>query len=245
MWDSPRLLNMAAGALVGLATLVFAIAGFALLARSERFPLRHVEVVGAPLQKTSKAEIQAAVQARIRGNFFATSPEELRGALEHLPWVRSASVRRIWPDTFEVELEEHVAFARWGQVAGDLQASALVNTYGEKFFGRTAETLPLLSGPEGTEGEVTRRYASFSKIAASLGAPLERLVLTARYAWQLRLANGLNIMLGRDADAAEGRLKRFVEVYEASAKGANKKNEYVDLRYPNGFAVRVADAKGI
>jgi cell division protein FtsQ len=238
MWDNPRLLNMAAGALVGVAVFVLGIAGFLLLARSERFPVREVDVVGAPLQKTSKSDIEAAVQARLRGNFFATSPDDLRGALEQLPWVRSASVRRIWPDTFEVQLEEHVAFARWG---GD----ALVDIYGEKFPGRTTQVLPQLSGPDGMESEVTKRYINFSKIAAPLGAPLERVVLTARFAWQLRLANGLNIMLGRDADAAEGRLRRFVEVFDSTAGIINKKNEYVDLRYPNGFALRVTDSKGL
>jgi cell division protein FtsQ len=95
------------------------------------------------------------------------------------------------------------------------------------------------------ESEVTKRYVNFSKIVAPLGAPLERVALTARLAWQLRLANGLNIMLGRDADAAERRLQRFVEVFDSTAKITNKKNEYVDLRYPNGFALRVADSKGI
>ena len=238
MWDNPRLLNMAAGALVGVAVFMLGIAGFLLLARSERFPVREVDVVGARLHKTSRAEIEQALRGRITGNFFATSPEDVRAALERLPWVRGASVRRIWPDRFEVELEEHVAFARWG-------SDALVNTYGEKFSGRSAEALPLLVGPEGSEGEVTRRYTSFARIVAPLGAPLERVALTARFAWQLRLANGLSIMLGRDADAAEGRLRRFVEVFASTAGIINKKNEYADLRYPNGFALRVADSKGL
>ena len=238
MWDNPRALNMVAGALFGVAVFVFAITGFLLLVRSERFPVRQVDVVGAPLQKTSRAEIEQALRGRIRGNFFATSPDDVRAALESLPWVRGASVRRIWPDSFEVGLEEHVAFARWG-------SDSLVNTYGEKFSGRSTEALPLLSGPDGTEGEVTRRYGSFAKIVAALGSPLERVVLTARFAWQLRLANGVNIMLGRDADAAEARLKRFVEVYQSTPKLAGSKNEYVDLRYPNGFALRIGDSKGI
>src|SRR5262245_6166431 len=222
---------MAAGALVGVAVFMFGIAGFLLLARSERFPVRQIDVVGEPLQKTSRADIEQAVRGRITGNFFATSPDDVRAVLESLPWVRSASVRRIWPDSFEVQLEEHVAFARWGN-------EALVNIYGERFPGRTTQALPQLSGPDGMESEVTKRYVSFSKIVASLGSPLERVALTARFAWQLRLANGLTIMLGRDADAAEGRLRRFVEVFDSTAGIINKKNEYVDLRYPNGFALR-------
>ena len=47
-------------------------------------------------------------------------------------------------------------------------------------------------------------------------------------------------MLGRDADLAEAACAgswRSIRTVEAS------KHEYVDLRYPNGFAVRVPDLK--
>jgi len=67
-------------------------------------------------------------------------------------------------------------------------------------------------------------------------------VLTARHAWQLRLGNGLHLMLGRDAELAEVRLRRFVEIYPSVEK--RKQHEYVDLRYPNGFALRVPDWNG-
>jgi cell division protein FtsQ len=236
VWDNPRLLNMAAGALVGVALLAFSVAGIWLLMRSELFPIHEIEVTTA-VQRTSKGEIQAAVSDRIRGNFFAVSPAEVRMGLERLPWVRSASVRRMWPDRLEVELEEHVALARWND-------ESLVNSYGERFFGKTEQLLPQFAGPAGTEREVTRRYRRFAQIATPLGAPLERVVLTPRFAWQLRLGSGLNIMLGRDADAAESRLRRFVEVYDGALRRAQRKHEYVDLRYPNGFALRVPESKG-
>jgi cell division protein FtsQ len=225
---------MAAGALVGVAALAFVVAGIWLLMRSAWFPIREIEVKTA-VQRTSKGEIQAVSSERIRGNFFAVSPDEVRMGLEKLPWVRSASVRRIWPDRLEVALEEHVALARWGD-------DSLVNSQGERFFGRTDQPLPQFVGPAGTEREVARRYRRFAAIAAPLGAPLERVVLTPRYAWQLRLGSGLNIMLGRDADAAESRLRRFVEVYDVALEKMRKKHEYVDLRYPSGFALRAPDS---
>jgi cell division protein FtsQ len=235
MWDNPRLLNMAAGVLVGVAALAFIVAGAWLLLRSELFPVREIEVTTA-VKKTSKQDVQAAVRGRIAGNFFAVSPAEVRMGLEKLPWVRSASVRRVWPDRLEVALEEHVALARWGD-------DALVNIYGERFSGRTGDALPLFVGPAGTEREVARRYRRFTQIVMPLGTPLERVVLTPRFAWQLRLGSGLNIMLGRDGDAAEGRLRRFVEVYELAVRKSQSKHEYVDLRYPNGFALRTPVAQ--
>ncbi|HEY6822000.1 MAG TPA: cell division protein FtsQ/DivIB, partial [Burkholderiales bacterium] len=76
---------------------------------------------------------------------------------------------------------------------------------------------------------------------APLGNPIERVVLTARFAWQLRLADGLNLMLGRDPQVAEERLRRFVGAYDATLGKIARKHEYVDLRYPNGFALRIPD----
>jgi cell division protein FtsQ len=234
VWDNPRILNMAAGVLVGIASFVFAIVGLVLLLRSPLFPVREIEVTN-PLAHTTKAEVEAAVRGRITGNFFAVSPDDLRQALEKLPWVRGASVRRVWPDRLEVAIEEHVAFARWGD-------DALVNAQGERFFGRSADLLPQLAGPVGTEREVSYRYARFAAIVAPLGK-LERVVLTRRLAWQLKLAGGLDIMLGRDGDAAEERLRKFVSVYDATLGKMPQRHDYVDLRYPNGFALRVPDPR--
>jgi cell division protein FtsQ len=237
MWDNPRLLNMLAGALVGVAVLGFAAAGLWKLLGSELFPVREVAVV-SPLQRTSKPEIHAAVRDRIGGNFFAVSPAEVRAGLEKLPWVRSASVRRVWPDRLEVALEEHQVLARWGD-------DGLINTYGERFRAQTDQALPLFVAPVGTEAEVARRYARFARTVAPLGSPLERVVLTPRLAWQLRLQSGLNLMLGRDAEAAEERLRRFVGAYELTLKSINRRHEYVDLRYPNGFALRIPELEGV
>ena len=51
-------------------------------------------------------------------------------------------------------------------------------------------------------------------------------------------------MLGRDADGAEARLARFVEAYPATLGRMARRHEYVDLRYPNGFALRVPELSG-
>ena len=228
MWDNPRLLNAAAGFLVGLAALAFGAGAAHWLAHSALFPVRTIELRTA-LTQAPRADVERTLASVGRGNFFAAPIDELRAALERLPWVRRAAVRRVWPDGLEVSIEEHVALARWA-------AGGLVNQQGERFAGQAEAELPLFSGPAGTEPEVARRYTRFSQLLAPLGSPIERLTLSARLAWELRLANGLELKLGRDADAAEARLAHFVASAEASElapRGAT-----VDLRYPNGFSVR-------
>jgi cell division protein FtsQ len=231
MWDNPRLLNLAAGVLVGLVALASTLTAVHWLLRSPLFPLRMVEL-RTPLKQASSRHVEAAIVRFAAGNFFAVSIDELRAALEKLPWVRTAAVRRVWPDRLEISIEEHVPLARWG-------ADALVNTHGERFAGASEGELPVFIGPPGTEAEVTLRYARFSQLLAPLASPLERIALSPRHAWQLRLANGLQLTLGRDAELAEQRLARFVEAYVRTPDAAERTREVVDLRYPNGFALRV------
>ena len=255
MWDNPRLLNLTANALTGFAVLLFAGAALQALLRSPLFPLRDV-VVRGELNNASREEISSALDG-IGGNFFSADLAAVRGRLEQVGWVRQVDARRVWPDRIEVRLEEHVAFARWGD-------SGYVNTFGEPFAAdmdtEEQAKLPLFAGPAGTEGELARRYRRFTELLAPLGmAPehgvLVSVVLTARHAWRLRMADGLELELGRDgAEPVEARLARFVAAYPdsigrlpSSAAGATAgavAPRHVDLRYPNGFALRVAGWKG-
>ncbi len=230
MWARASLI---AGIFAGIAALAACLGAAYWLMLPERFPVRELRISGN-LKNTTRAEIEAALP-RAAGNFFVADLAELRGAVERLPWVRRVAVRRAWPGRIEVSIEEHVALARWG--TGD-EVSALVNIQGERFVARTRESLPTLIGPAGSAAEVTRRYRRFSEIVAPLGTAVERVVLSPRHAWQLRLANGMHLMLGRDAEAAEARLRQFVEIFPKI-----KPHGYVDLRYPNGFALRVPDSK--
>jgi cell division protein FtsQ len=228
--------SLFAGILAGLVLLAGCFSALYWLLLPERFPVTRVEVKGS-LQKTTRAQIEAALP-RTATNFFVADLAEARGAVEKLPWVRRVGVRRVWPDALEISVEEHVALARWG--AGD-EMSRLVNIQGETFSAKSSEALPSFIAPGGTAAEVTRRYRRFSEIIAPLGTGVERVVLTPRHAWQLRLGNGLHLMLGRDADTAEARLVEFIKAYPSTVARVGRKHEYVDLRYPNGFAVRLPE----
>jgi cell division protein FtsQ len=238
VWDNPRLLNGVAGFLTGVATLALAIGALELLLASPLFPLREVRVLGA-LERVSREEIEAATRGRLRGNFFAVRLSEVRAGLESLPWVRSVDVRRVWPDRLEVGLQEHVALARWGE-------RELLSVEGERFAAQADAQLAVFAGPAGSERELARRYRRFAEFLAPLGAGIERVVLTPRLAWQLKLDNGLYILLGRDSSSerVEARLERFVAAYPATLARIARRHEYVDLRYPNGFALRIKDLGG-
>lgn len=239
MWDNPRQLNIAANLLFGVAALLACAASLRLLLNSPLFPVREIVVQGA-LKKAQRADLEHAARG-LGGNFFAVDLRAVRARLEQVPWVRCVEVRRVWPDRLEAVVEEHVALARWGD-------EALVNTFGERFSGKNTEELPMLAGPAGSEALVARRYRRFTELLAPLGESAEHVILSPRHAWQVKLASGLTLELGRDgAETVEARLARFVTVFPDTLGRLRRDAAHfphVDLRYPNGFALRVAGWKG-
>lgn len=248
MWDNPRQLHLAANTLVGVSLLLFAYAALQLLLRSPAFPLREVTLRAEPAN-AAKVEIEAALEG-VGGNFFAADLAAIRARLEQVPWVRRVEVRRVWPDRVEVALEEHRVLARWND-------NLLVNRHGEVFSApiddAEAKPLPLFAGPPGSEAEVARRYQRFTQLLGTLEESprpaLTAVILSARHSWQLRLSSGLQLELGRDAaEPVEARLARFVAVYPETLPRLGRRVgtdlPRVDLRYPNGFAVRVTGLKG-
>ncbi|MCZ7563380.1 MAG: cell division protein FtsQ/DivIB [Burkholderiales bacterium] len=234
MWANWRLLDGIARALFAAALALGAYFAAVAVVNSERFPLRIVRVVGEVDHVRADA-ILAHVSARLSGNFFAADLDSVRGAIEQVPWVRRAAVRRQWPDRLLVRIEEHVPVARWPD-------RRLVNTHGELFEAELERVLPRFAGPPGAELEVSARYAAFTALLAPLGTPLAEVTLSPRRAWSLRLADGMTVEVGADRppDTAETRLARFVSSYPQAAALLHGRVQHADLRYPNGFALRVS-----
>jgi len=236
VWDSPRAANAAAGALAALALVLLVYAGGRVLVESPVFLLKTI-VVGGDLQRVERLDIVKALQGRVTGTFFTVDLESVRSLFEGIPWVRRAELRRRWPDCLEVRIEEQVPVARWGQ---QKKGSQLVNAQGQLFLGQSEEALPFLAGPPGSEAEVVRRYLAFRDALAPVGLAPTQVLLSSRLAWQMKLSNGITMQLGRDTerDRVEDRVARFVSVYPQTLARSRQRVDYVDLRYPNGFAVR-------
>jgi cell division protein FtsQ len=241
MWGNADMLNGCANALYALAAAALLYAGVHFVMHSPLLPLRQVTLQG-DVAHVTREQAERAARTGAAGTFLSVDLDAVRGAFESLPWVRKVEVRRVWPDRLQVSIEEHVALARWGV---DAQARRLVNTYGEVFEGELpgVERLPQFVGPSGSSADVARRYAEFRQTLAPLQLEPRQVLLSARYAWQLRLTNGLTLELGRDQlkEPVLQRLARFVAFYPQTLGSLNRRLEYVDLRYPSGFALRVPE----
>lgn len=240
MWHKPQLLNTLADLLflVGAAALLAAAAVW--LVRVPAMPVQQV-VFETPLQHTRRGEIERVLPGSLRGNFFTLDVSSVRQALLQLPWVRAVQVRRVWPAGLAIQVEEHQPLARWGEGYAEM-----INGHGEVFAALLAEDemrrLPLLQGPQGTARQVMERFVALRELFATVGERPVQLSLSSRLAWRLTLDNGMHIEIGREHPKwpLEERLQRFVEVYAKEMAALENRPAVVDLRYPNGFAIKVA-----
>lgn len=236
MWHKPQLMTFVADLLLVAAAAVLLVAAAVWSTRLPVFPLREVVLTHA-LQEVRHSEVERSLSGLLRGNFFSVNLDALRLSLEKLPWVRHAEVRRQWPSRIELSIEEHLPVARWGE--GSAQ---LVNSFGEVFTASLSRDLhlPLLTGPADSSGEVLRRYEEFAQTLKPTGRHPELVALSPRLAWLLKLDDGMQIELGREqAKAPIGvRLQRFVAYYPTLSDARRPRPAAVDMRYPNGFALR-------
>jgi cell division protein FtsQ len=193
-------------------------------------PVRHVLVEG-DFQRVSPPQIEAAVARVVHGGLASVDLDAVRVEVEKIPWVDGVIVQRRWPDTVHVTITEQVAAARWND-------TGLLNTRGELFL-RNARfvppELPLLEGPDGSEGAVAQLYLEAQGRLLEAGLRLTGVRLDERGAWELSISDGLEVRLGRQA--VNERLERFITL--ASAMVAKRQSEItsVDMRYSNGFSV--------
>ena len=226
MWDNAPLMRSIANALFGLSLVLVLYGAVRYVLSLPVFPLRAVELTAAP-QRVSSEQMGKVVQEQVSGTFFTVDLERTRQAFEKLPWVRKVSVRRKFPWSLEVEIEEQVALARWN-------GAALVNTHGEVFTAKTEQVLPAFIGQPDTSEQVTQMYGELNAALQPMQQQIAQISLSPRFAWQVKLDNGMVLELG--SEEMRQRLTRFVTVYPYSLAALARAANHVDLRYRNGFA---------
>ena len=187
-------------------------------------PIQRVVFAGE-VERLARPELDALAQAIVAAP--SASLESIRASARRVPWVREATVRRLFPDAVEVTFSAHTAFARWND-------NQLVSAEGEVFTAPEARKLPQLRGPEGSAPQVAREYAAVAAALAPVG-PVAVLTLTPRGAWRATLESGLAVALGRGDWLA--RAQRFAAAW-AQLSDEARTATHADLRYPGGFALK-------
>jgi len=236
-WPAPAATHQRHARLVGLslaaALLALAVVADRLL-QPDAYPVKQVSFEGE-FHYVTPEQLKRVVGEQAAGSYFALDLAKLEAAARSIPWVDQVSIRREWPQSLHVRYTEHRLVAHWGDGRWLSASGALLQLPGHEAL----ERLPGLSGPEGTHPRVLARYRQYREALEAVGLELDGLELGPRYSWVARVSAGdgvsFSLLLGKTEPGA--RLQRFLRSYVMTLAPTAARIRYVDLRYPNGFAV--------
>lgn len=221
--------------LVICALLLIARLAYLYMANPERFPISTVKII-ASYQHISRKQIETVLANYADDSFISLPVFKLQQDLSAIDWVGDVEIDRIWPDTLKIVLKEKLPIAIWNQ--------ALMTSEGQLFNMNVPMqdkqivemNLPKLSGPKDQQIDVLQVYQKLSKLLAPYGLTASALDLRDNQAWDLYLANGIVLRLGKQD--LEKRVLRFCKAYSVMFADKSEQIESVDLRYEHGLAVQ-------
>jgi cell division protein FtsQ len=172
----------------------------------------------------------------LAGGFFSMELRDVQSSLSEFSWIKNTSVRRVWPHEVEIRIEAFEPIAVWGT----RYLSAEGQVFDAKLADDAKQKLLVTSGPDAAAQLVAEQIPILRAWFSPAGWQIKAVMLSERYSWKVRLSNGLEIELGR-ADtptALAERVARLVNSAGFIEKNLGDGGGYVDLRYPNGFAMR-------
>lgn len=237
-----KLMNLTASVLFAACAVLLAAALGWWLLRHPVFSIGGIVVQG-DVTHNSVPSLRANVAPRLAGNFFTVDLQRAREAFESAPWVRTAIVRRQFPNRLRVQIQEHQPAALWGAETD----SRLVNTFGEVFEANAGdaetEDMPRLAGPDGESAHVLAMYRALQPLFEPLDLAVSQLTLTGRGGWTLVLDTGATVELGRGThEEVLARSRRFAQTLtQVTAKYERRPEALLsaDLRHGDGYAVKL------
>lgn len=200
------------------------------LKETNEFPIHDVKIYGA--KHLNSRETQQMLLPLVSKGFFAVEVDLIKEQLLQRPWVADVSVRRVWPDQVVIAISERKPLARWNE-------NSLLSATGE-VFNPAVESfpadLPHFIAPEGQQMSVLEFYSEINNLLNPLHLKIKRLALSPYLSWDLEFENGMKVRLGYKDVLT--RVSHFVKVYSKIVGERAGDVDYVDLRYPNGLAVR-------
>lgn len=199
------------------------------------FKVKQVNLSGQ--NHVTPQEILATAGIKPTTSILFVDADATRAELESLPWIASASVRKIYPDRIDIAIVEREAYALW-QINGQIKVIARdgmpIAPYSDD---PRYVNLPIVVG-EGAEKRVVEIVESLARVPA-LRDQVRAAILVADRRWTLKLRNGIDVRLPE-----EGLDKALVQLadLDRDKRLLTRDITIVDLRLPDRVVVRLSDA---
>lgn len=159
------------------------------------FAVDQIKVVGN--RQTSEIDILDRLELDGWTSLIGFDAEAARERIDTLPWVEVAAVRKVYPHTLEVRVEEREPFALWQQ-GSELSVIERSGAVIAPFSGGKQALLPLIIGT-GAPAKAPDFLAKIQKFP-ELAARVKGYIRIGERRWDLKLENGITVKLPEDGE---------------------------------------------
>lgn len=222
-------------AVISLLLIIAGIAGVGYWAVQQKgvLPVKRVQVV-SKLKHVNQGELQNVIAPMVDSGLLGIDVQQIRTDIEQIAWVDKADVRIVWPDGIRIQITEQAPIARWGK-------AALLNANGDVFTPKLKQgdfqNLAQLTGPKGQQRKVINQYLLFREVLQGRGLQVAKITLDDRRSWSIETEQGVELRFGKGE--IQEKMSRFLKGYDKKLAEQFGQVAYVDLRYTNGFAVKM------
>jgi cell division protein FtsQ len=202
-------------------------------ARVAGFGLGKVTISGIVQLSEREVLTMAGIHRHLSLPFLSVA--EIRAKLESAPLVKSAVVRKLYPNELAITLVEREPYALW-QINGELSVVAADGTVIDRMSDARFASLPLVVGDQANKRAAS--YVALLEAAGPLRSRIRAGMLVSGRRWTLKMDNGLDVKLPEEnAVEAVARLARL----EREQRILEKDVLALDLRIADRIVVRFTE----
>ncbi|UAJ65129.1 FtsQ-type POTRA domain-containing protein [Candidatus Schneideria nysicola] len=196
---------------------------------------------------TTEDDIRKLLHIRDRNMLMKTDVNIIQNTMLQLPWIKSISVRKKWPNIIKINLIEYIPLVCWNNIYlidknGKKFPLSQFSQYKKEKISSTIPTLYILE-EHANEKHIINEYIAISNVLnSSSKIQIKTIHINPCHSWSLILDNNIRLEIGRNNKIY--RLKRFIEIYPTILQHAYEKKKQIssiDLRYESGLAVGLTD----
>jgi cell division protein FtsQ len=242
-WKLPRLAGTKALVVLAVATATTGVVagGHSMTVTSAvtawvGFGIENVKISGQT--ETSEIDVLNALDIGTYPSLLTLELDSAKQRIEALPWVKTATLRKLFPDSLEIEISERDPYALWqhdGLVSLiDISGRVITEDVGERYT-----SLPRVVG-QGAAPLAATYTAMLSEFPA-IEARARAGVYVSGRRWTIVLDNGMQLMLPPEKPEAA---LATIATMEADHAVFSREISVIDLRRPGQLIVRLTD-KGV
>ena len=195
------------------------------------FPIKNISIESKIINVNKEDIFEKSKNYLNSKSFFNFKINILKKEIEKVSWVKSADIKRVYPDEIKIYIKEHVPIAIWNN-------KSYMNNSGDIFFIHDIKkNLPMINSNESRNKIMYVYFSLLLKYISDYNFDIEikKIEENEIRSISAHLSSGIIVKFG--SKDIKSKIHTFLKVYKTLNSSDLKKIGYIDMRYSNGFSI--------